>query len=95
MLELVVQEGRLQSTGKGQQSLFKAAILSSPWFPPLGKCSDSYFKVRGQRVIAHVVANIVHDRINFRTLLPRLDAPPPTRPITRRYLACEQRPATP
>ncbi|KAG8710363.1 hypothetical protein FRC09_000166 [Ceratobasidium sp. 395] len=41
VLELVVQEGRLQRLTK--QSLFKAAILSSPWFPALGKCSDPYF----------------------------------------------------
>ncbi|KAG8739594.1 hypothetical protein FRC10_005395 [Ceratobasidium sp. 414] len=41
VLELVVQEGRLQLPPKKQ--LFKAAILSSPWFPALGKCTDSYF----------------------------------------------------
>ncbi|CAE7172774.1 unnamed protein product [Rhizoctonia solani] len=45
VLELLVQEGRLQKTsGSKYQSLFKAAIMSSPWFPPLGKCSDTYFK---------------------------------------------------
>ncbi|KAG9122497.1 hypothetical protein FRC07_001097 [Ceratobasidium sp. 392] len=41
VLELVVQEGRLQRSSK--QQLFKAAILSSPWFPALGKCTDPYF----------------------------------------------------
>ncbi|KAJ1302277.1 hypothetical protein OPQ81_001095 [Rhizoctonia solani] len=45
VLELLVQEGRLQkTTGTKYQSLFKAAIMSSPWFPPLGRCSDTYFK---------------------------------------------------
>ncbi|KAF8675147.1 DNA polymerase A domain [Rhizoctonia solani] len=45
VLELLVQEGRLQkSTGSKYQALFKAAIMSSPWFPPLGKCSNTYFK---------------------------------------------------
>ncbi|KAF8605652.1 alpha/beta-hydrolase [Ceratobasidium sp. AG-I] len=44
VLEVIVQEGRLQQAKKASSSLFKAAILSSPWFPPLGKCSDSYFK---------------------------------------------------
>ncbi|ELU42444.1 COesterase domain-containing protein [Rhizoctonia solani AG-1 IA] len=45
VLELLVQEGRLQkSTGSKYQALFKAAIVSSPWFPPLGKCSNTYFK---------------------------------------------------
>ncbi|KDN43735.1 hypothetical protein RSAG8_05925, partial [Rhizoctonia solani AG-8 WAC10335] len=45
VLELLVQEGRLQKTnGSKRQNLFKAAIMNSPWFPPLGKCSDAYFK---------------------------------------------------
>ncbi|KAG8763964.1 hypothetical protein FRC11_007645 [Ceratobasidium sp. 423] len=45
VLELLVQEGRLQkASGSKYQSLFKAGIMSSPWFPPLGKCSDTYFK---------------------------------------------------
>ncbi|CAE6418706.1 unnamed protein product [Rhizoctonia solani] len=45
VLELVAQEGRLQkASGSKYRNLFKAAIMSSPWFPPLGKCSDNYFK---------------------------------------------------
>ncbi|CAE6537118.1 unnamed protein product [Rhizoctonia solani] len=45
VLELLAQEGRLQKTsGPKYKNLFKAAIMSSPWFPPLGKCSDAYFK---------------------------------------------------
>ncbi|CAE6433065.1 unnamed protein product [Rhizoctonia solani] len=47
VLELLAQEGRLQETnGSKYRKLFRAAIMNSPWFPPLGKCSDTYFKAR-------------------------------------------------
>ncbi|CUA75480.1 hypothetical protein RSOLAG22IIIB_05911 [Rhizoctonia solani] len=45
VLELLAQEGRLEKSSRStHQKLFQAAIMSSPWFPPLGKCSDAYFK---------------------------------------------------
>ncbi|KAF8605651.1 alpha/beta-hydrolase [Ceratobasidium sp. AG-I] len=44
VLELIVQEGRLRREKQASQSLFKAAILSSPWFPPMGGCADSFSK---------------------------------------------------
>ncbi|KAB5591209.1 hypothetical protein CTheo_5354 [Ceratobasidium theobromae] len=44
VLELLVQEGRLQrALGTKYSRLFGAAIMSSPWFPPLGKCSNAYY----------------------------------------------------
>ncbi|CAE6460717.1 unnamed protein product [Rhizoctonia solani] len=45
VLELLAQEGQMQKASESKyQKLFKGAIMSSPWFPPLGKCSNSYFK---------------------------------------------------